>query len=440
MRSVIFSFVLLASLSSVTIAQDAKEKAFVARARQFFDLLEAKKYDECLTLCDSSLIKVLPAEKIKQNWEPIRASMGKMLERTGELYEDKKSYVLVYVGAKYEKEAMDLKIAFNPQMKIIGFFKNAPMSKSAYHLPTYARPDRTVEEPITIVTDSFKLPGILCLPKGVAHPPVVVMVAGSGPNDRDETVGQNKPFKDIAYGLAAVGIASIRYDKRTMVYGATSSSSPNGVTPDDEVVNDALSALKLARANAALDPKKIFVLGHSLGAMMAPRIAERDGHLSGVIMLAAPARPFQDVLLDQMEFLLPQQTTPENAKTQLEHIRSMVETISKHAYTASTPPAQLFGLPPAYWEYLSKYDQVNTAVSLREPILYLQGGKDYQVNIKDFSVWQRKFGAKQNAELKLFGTLYHLFMPGKGTFTDYDVPGNVSEDVVAAIVSWIKRQ
>lgn len=440
MRSFNRALILVLLLGSAAFAQDAKEKAFTARAKQFFELLEARKYDACMPLFDSSLIKVLSVEKIKENWEPIRDAMGKFIEQDGEVYEDKKSYVLVYVGAKYEHEEMDLKVAFNPEMKIIGFFKNKPMPKNKYKLPSYARPDNVIEREITVVTDTFKLRGTLILPKGVAKAPVVVMVQGSGPNDRDETVGQNKPFKDIAYGLAVAGIASVRYDKRTLVYGVHSASNSELLTPDDEVVNDALSALTLARSIPEIDHDKVFLLGHSLGAMMAPRIAERDKHLAGIIMMASPARPFQEVLLDQMEFLIPQQESKEKAEKELAKIRSMVETISKHAYSDTTSRSALFGLGPAYWDYLSKYDQVKTALSIAPPILYLQGGKDYQVSEKDFSIWQRTFGEKQNVEMKLFGNLYHLFMPGQGTFTDYDTAANVSEGVLTTIVSWIKRQ
>jgi uncharacterized protein len=118
------------------------------------------------------------------------------------------------------------------------------------------------------------LPGTLVLPKGKGPFPAVLLVAGSGANDRDETLGPNKPFRDLADGLAAAGIASLRFDKRTHVYGAQIAAKSD-ITLDDEVTDDALTALQQLAKQPAIDPKRVFVLGHSLGAFMAPRIGQR---------------------------------------------------------------------------------------------------------------------------------------------------------------------
>lgn len=149
---------------------------------------------------------------------------------------------------------------------------------------------RLEEKSVEISTDTFRLPGTLTLPKGGSRLPVLILVHGSGPNDRDETLGPNKLFRDIAWGLAEQGIAVLRYDKRTKVYGTA--AYPQGVeaTFDNEVVDDVISAVRLVKSLPEIDSARVYVLGHSLGGMLVPRIAQRagEGCLGGIISLAGP--------------------------------------------------------------------------------------------------------------------------------------------------------
>ena len=156
---------------------------------------------------------------------------------------------------------------------------------------------------VVVETDTFRLPATFLAPQGVEKAPCVVLIHGSGPNDRDETVGPNKLFRDLADSLAAYGIASLRYDKRTRCYGAASVPAGRSLDYDVEVVDDALSALRLAAAQPEVDGSRLYVVGHSLGAMLAPRIAEKLPQVAGVVMLAAPARKMTDLLIGQSIFL-----------------------------------------------------------------------------------------------------------------------------------------
>ena len=133
---------------------------------------------------------------------------------------------------------------------------------------------RAQEREVVVQTDTFRLPATFVAPAGGEGKfPCVVMVHGSGPNDRDETVGPNKLFRDLADSLQAHGIASLRYEKRTRIYGAASLPAGREMDYDVEVVEDALSALRLAAAQPEVDGSRLFIVGHSLGAMLAPRIA-----------------------------------------------------------------------------------------------------------------------------------------------------------------------
>src|SRR5205814_1805761 len=144
------------------------------------------------------------------------------------------------------------------------------------------------------------LPGTLLLPKGKGPFPVVVLVHGSGPSDRDETVGGTRVFRDFADGLADRGIASLRYEKRTKQHPTEFART---YTIDDETTDDAVAAVAFVRMQPGIDPKRVFLAGHSQGGMMAPRIAQRSPGLAGIALLAAPARQLQYLVLDQFTYL-----------------------------------------------------------------------------------------------------------------------------------------
>ena len=144
-----------------------------------------------------------------------------------------------------------------------------------------------------------ELPGTLLIPKGEGPFPAVVLVQGSGPSDRDETVMNLKPFRDLAEGLAAQGVAVYRFDKRTYVYGEEMAADTQG-TLVDESIEDAVNAVQLLARQDRIDPARIWVLGHSLGGNAVPAIArslrEQPVDACGFILMAASPRP-RDVLI-----------------------------------------------------------------------------------------------------------------------------------------------
>src|SRR5215471_14652653 len=147
------------------------------------------------------------------------------------------------------------------------------------------------------------LPGTLSVPKGEGPFAAVVLVHGSGPNDRDETIGPNKPFRDLAWGLASQGIVVLRYDKRTKVYPEKMRELVSTLTVKEEVIDDALNAVSLLRGIPGVNPQRIVVLGHSLGGYLLPRIGAADRGIAGLIMLAGMCRPFEDAILDQFSYI-----------------------------------------------------------------------------------------------------------------------------------------
>ena len=157
--------------------------------------------------------------------------------------------------------------------------------------------------PITVAADAdYPLPGLLTLPDGAGPFPAVLLVHGSGPQDRDEAVGPNRPFRDLAVGLAALGVASLRYDKRTFAHGKRLADALQGrLSVEEEVIRDALCAAALLRAEPLIRPDRVYLLGHSMGGMLAPRIDAEGGAFAGLIFWAGTPRTLDALILEQNE-------------------------------------------------------------------------------------------------------------------------------------------
>jgi dienelactone hydrolase len=282
------------------------------------------------------------------------------------------------------------------------------------------------------------------MPNGQGAFPAVVLIHGSGPNDRDETVGANKPFKDLAWSLASRGIAVLRYDKRTKVHADELAWLANGITVKEETTDDALAAVDLLRRTDDIDAERIFVLGHSLGGMLAPRMAQADRDIAGLIIMAGPTRPLEDLVVEQTQYIVSLSgDVSAQEQRQVEAIRQEVAAIKalKPSMDVSAQD-QLLGAPPQYWLDLQGYNPAAAASVLPQPMLILQGERDYQVTLIDFQGWVDALSGRSDVLLKSYPDLNHLFISGAGQSTpeEYLTPDNVAAIVIDDVANWILEQ
>ncbi len=328
---------------------------------------------------------------------------------------------------------------FDNNRCIAGLFFVPPEPISGvYTPPNYVSKEAFFEQEVIFGTKGWELPGTLSIPEGEGPFPVLLLVHGSGPQDRDQSIGPNKPFKDLAWGLASNGIAVLRYDKRTKVHSGKMVTATT-VTVEEEVIEDALLAMEFLRKQKGINPEKMFILGHSLGGMLVPEIANRDGKLVGVIILAGPTRTLLELLLEQFEyiFLLDGKISATEAE-KLEEAKKSAKVIKNHEFAENET---VLSTPAGYWYDLLKRNPVEEALKLSSPLFILQGGRDYQVTVEDFEGWQKALVTKENVLFKLYPDLNHLFLVGEGKSTpdEYNIPGNVDEQVIKDIAGWIRN-
>lgn len=295
-----------------------------------------------------------------------------------------------------------------------------------------------LEREVKFPSGKFQFPATLCVPKNLTgKTAVVVLVHGSGPHDGDETIGPNKPFRDIARALAASGIATLRYPKRTYAFAAE--IDPLNFSLDDEVTDDAVAALNYAATLPEVDASRMFVLGHSLGGSMAPYIAARYGKLRGLILLAAGARPIDQILADQGRMAMKEQGKPE-----AEIVATLAEQQKMFARLRSGETKEPHaGVSAAYWRDWLLREPAVKLKELKLPVLVLQGGKDVQVLRADYDLLKTTLAARAGAahEEHLFPELNHLFIPAKtGQVAEYAIAGRVDARVPETIAAWVKKQ
>jgi len=316
---------------------------------------------------------------------------------------------------------------------IVGIFVN-----DEYSRPEYVDPNAFRAEEATVETDDCLMDGEVTIPAEGDSVPGVVLVHGSDPNgaaDMDLTTGGSKPFKDLADGLASRGVAVLRYDRRS--HACPNSLAPEEWTLDNITVDDPLVAIEQLRAVPAVDSDRVAVAGHSLGGMAAPRIAERDGDLAGIAMLAAPARNFYEIFIEQFEHLATVGEYEWDAMA--EHYERWDERIDRIREGDYSDSDIVLGYPGALWSSVDAYDQVATAKAIDTPTFVLQGDRDYQVSpTADFERWQTQLADRPDATFELYEGLNHVFQYGEGpsTQTEYTLANPVDRSVVEDIASW----
>ena len=427
------------------------EDVLTVKAREFLTALEKGDFKLAARDFDETMLKVSGPDKLETMWRTqLPPQLGAFKKQAAARRDQFQGYEIVLVTCEFEKATLDTRVVFDKAGKIagFGFVPTAPPVK--YGPPAYADPAKFEESDATVGSGEWQLPGTLTMPKGAGPFPGLVLVHGSGPNDRNESLGPNRPFQDLAWGLATRGIAVLRYDKRSKVHGAkilANSKLEATMTVKDETIDDALAAAAILQKTGKVDKARVFILGHSQGGFLMPRIAmaAESLNVAGFISMAGLTRPLEDTILRQMDYLfgLAGGAVSEEDKKKLQDIKDAVAKVKALTNTDISSTAKLLGAMPAYWLDIRGYDPPGMAKTVVKPMLILQGGRDYQVTTEDFENWKKALGGRKDVEFHLYPKLNHLFYEGEGILTPLEYlqkHGSVAPYVIEDIAAWLLKR
>ena len=295
----------------------------------------------------------------------------------------------------------------------------------------------------------YPLKGILTLPDDTSTPvAAVVLVHGSGSSNMDEKVGKLTPFRDISEGLAELGIASIRYDKRSFAHGfrlIRDKSQP--VTVKTETIEDAILATEILKKDKRIDAEKVFIIGHSMGGMLAPRIDSEGGDYRGLIIMAGTPRRLEEVMTDQLEESLSamsplvrklSEKSVKKLTSKFDGLYNLTDEEAVKVKIGGGTTLYYFkemGEPPVSY-YLEKTDK---------PMLIMQGEKDFQAKAdKDFALYKELLKDRDNVTFILYENLNHAFVDAiydsvSMAKKEYSTERHIGQTVIKDIAEFINN-
>ncbi|WP_128476268.1 alpha/beta hydrolase [Halorussus pelagicus] len=410
-------------------APDADE--LKRRARRFVALLADGAFEDAHERFAPAAAEQISSDQLERVWTGVESQLGEFRTLSALEVGTREGYDAATAIANFERGRREVVLAFGTDA-VTGFWIRRVTGE--WSPPAYADQSSFTERAVSLqATDACALEGTLTVPEGVERAPGVVIVHGQGPQDRDGTVGPNKPYKDLAWGLASRGVAVLRYEKRTEACDVNLAE----ITMDGAVTDDALAAADALRETEVVADEDVIVAGHSIGGTFAPRIAARDGNLGGIAMLAPLGRSVDDAILDQNQYLAERDGTVTDAeREQLNRSRTIVEQIRALDF----PDDEVVYLGgDEYWRTLREYDQLNAASDLEIPRLLLFGERDFQVTVEDdLPLWTDALGDDPAVSFRRYDRLNHFFMPGDGKpgMDEYFERNHVAERVVADLAAF----
>lgn len=428
---------LLVLISCQLYAQEASIP--VLQARRFLHLMNTGKFDSAYAMQSTDLKRQIDAQQLEVTWYNFIEAYDSLTQVEETTVTSKDSLIITETIIRFVKKGFKYRLTLNKQGQVDGlFFQNLTLP---YSPPAYVNTLAFYEVKLPVPNPHIQAEGILSLPKERKRPPLIIILGGSGPTDKDGSVGPNKMYKDIAWALAARGFAVYRFDKRTV---NPENRKVKLETMHDEYADDLKHIIKYFKKNQRVNPKRIFVMGHSQGGMMLPYFAKSCKGIYGFIGLAAPFHTIADLLPAQLEYLQQFHADDSIAINQIAQLRQKAIYQQQHLYHKNINHDSLFpGLSIQFMQHMDMNKPAHLLSYLQhKPLLLLQGARDYQVPVQELEAWQTALRKTSPVHTHVFEKLNHQFMEGQGKPgpAEYNIPANVPEYVIDELVKWLEMQ
>jgi pimeloyl-ACP methyl ester carboxylesterase len=413
MKALLLSFILLLILSPCY-----GQKSIIAEqnAAKFITYFNAEKVDSLYTLLADEIKPKISLATLEGAVQQLKGGLGNLVKSE---YFDGQQGKTVYI-ATFERSGPVLYINFDNTNKIIGFFVNADK--------------REMPGSVTIKTANAILKATLSVPEVTKPVPVVLLIAGSGPTDRDgnSTLINGKPnyFLQISDALKLKNIAVLRYDKRAV--GQSTTTKPIAEITFDDMVDDAAAIIKMLKADKRFS--KVIVAGHSEGSLIGMLAAERE-KADAFISLSGAGVPADIILKTQLKV--------ESSAADYTRAVSIIDTIKAGNFTKQKLDGSFNTLfNPVLQHYLfswMKYDPRKAISKLTIPVLIIQGTNDIQIKVNDAEALKK---ADPKAQLKLISGMSHILKVGPAdrqqNAATYTMPGlPLHPDLIPIIFKFI---
>jgi pimeloyl-ACP methyl ester carboxylesterase len=319
--------------------------------------------------------------------------------------------------------------------------------------------------------DGVKLAGTLTLPRGEGKHPAVILITGSGAQDRNETIAGHRPFLVLADYLTRRGIAVLRVDDRGV--GGSSVGSPTATS--ENYAGDVLAGIEYLKSRREIDPKEIGLIGHSEGGMIAPMAAVRSKDVAFIVLLAGPGQTGEEIIYAQNELKVKAGVTnPVPAAQMMTAVKNILAILKsdvsnqlaeqrineafarqssemsedqrkEFASVQASMKTQLPVMMSAWYRYFLAYNPRQTLEKVTIPVLALNGENDSQVSAKEnlpLIESALKTGRNKDYTIKSFPKLNHLFQTSRtGALSEYaEIDETIAPLVLETISDWILKR
>jgi len=434
-------FVNLLMLYSLDIKKDEFEKSNKI-ALEFIENFTTENYTESYSFFDEKIKSLVSLDQLKQTYTQLESAFGKFKNVVSIGNSKTDNLKISEIVLKFEKSLLNARIVIDSNYNVAGMFFIPTYERQTNNLISYIDTSRFVENEIEFGNKDFLIKGSLCIPNYIKSLNAVIMLSGSGPNNRDSEIGPNSPFKDIAHGLASKGIITFRFDKRTKIYGKKIFQNNLDLTLNEEYYEDTDYAIEFLQNYCKINKikiKNLIILGHSQGGTVIPYILNNSKFkedINASIFMATPARNLEVIVKEQYNYIFTLDNTLDSAEQkQLDNLDIQISNL-KNNKEENLP----LGLSKQYFNSLDKNDFNGNLTKSQIPLLIMSCGKDYQVTPVELNIIENILKNNQNVNYKFYDNLNHIFIKVEGvpSPSHYNKVSNVDSQVIEDLVKWIK--